>query len=57
MLNPREQGRCGLIMIPIAFQAILMTLRYALRWKDYICIVDANNVWIRKKSEFTESYI
>jgi hypothetical protein len=53
MLNLREQGKCGLIMMVIAFQAILMTLKYALHCKDYICIVDASNLWIRKEPELT----
>jgi len=50
MLNLREQGRCGLIIMPIAFQAILMMLEYAVRWKDYVCI-DESNLWIRKEPE------
>ena len=57
MPSLREQGKCGLIMIPIAFQAILMMLKYAVRWKDYICIVDASNLWILKESEVPEPYI
>ena len=34
-----------------------MMLKYAMHWMDYICIVDASNLWIRKEPEFTEPYI
>jgi hypothetical protein len=56
MLNLREQDICGLSMMPIAFLPILMMLRYALHWKDYIYIVDASDPWIRKEPEFTDYF-